>query len=310
MKSNTVSVILIIIVMLIVMCIIKPNYLSGENIFTLLKVLSVTTLVGVSQMISMASGGMNVAIGATGALSGIGISYLMQYAGLPPLAGFLVGLGIGALCGLLNGLLIHRNGGVGVAAFLVTLAMSSVFTGITLIITKGKGISKIPSDFIAIGNSEIAGIPSSTIIMLLVVVIFYLLFRYLRIGRQILAFGANWKAAELYGVSKLKVVVIANVLAGMVAALAGLLVVMRVGTAQPDIGNDWMLMSFAAPLIGGTKQEGGKVNVFGVILGGMVLTLIANALIHLKVDVYWTQLINGITILAIMGLDRIQSRKR
>lgn len=309
-KTNTFSVVAIIVVMLGAMCIIKPNYLSSNNIFALLKVLSVTTLVGLSQMISIASGGMNVAIGATGALSSICCAWLMQNSGVPVIAAIAVGLLVGALCGIFNGILIYRNGGVGVSGFLITLATSSVFTGITLIITKGKGISKIPQSFINIGNSSILGIPSSTIIMLVIVIVIFIIFKYFNFGRQILAFGANWKAAQLYGVSKMKLVIIVNILASVVASIAGLLVVMRVGTAQPDTGNDWMLQSFAAPLIGGTRQSGGKVDVFGVILGGIILTIITNALVHLKVDVYWNELINGVMILAIVALDRIRSLKK
>jgi ribose transport system permease protein len=308
-KTNTFSVTVIILIMIAVMCIFKHNYLSPNNVFALLKVLSVTTLVGISQMISISSGGMNVAIGATGALSAICSAWLMQNAGCPSYAAILAGLLVGTICGIINGLLIYRNGGVGVAGFLITLATASVFTGTTLMITKGRGISTIPDDFIKIGNSSVAGIPSSTIIMVIIVIIVFLLYKYVNLGRQILAFGANWKASQLYGVSKFKIVLLSNIIASIIAAIAGLLVVMRVGTAQPDIGNDWMLQSFAVPLIGGTRQDGGKVNVFGVILGGIVLTIITNALVHLKVDVYWNELINGIMILAIVALDRIRSIK-
>ncbi len=308
-NTNNFSVIIIIIIMLGAMCAIKPNYLSAGNVFVLLKVLSVTALVGLSQMISMASGGMNLAIGATGALSSICAAWLMQNAGVPVPMAIVAGLMAGAMCGVINGLLTYRNGGVGVAGFIVTLATSSVFTGVTLIITKGKGINTIPQSFIATGNSSVFGIPSSSIVLLVIVAIIFVMFKYFNIGKQILAFGANWKASELYGVSRFKIVIIVNIAASIVAAAAGLLVVMRVGTAQPDIGGDWMLQSFAAPLIGGTRQAGGKVNVFGVILGSIILTIITNSLVHLKVDVYWNELINGVMILAIVTLDHIRSLK-
>lgn len=309
-KSNAFSVSIIILCMIAVMCVLKRNYLSGDNISALLKVLAVTTLVGVSQMISIASGGMNVSIGATGAMSAILCGLMMQNAGVPVPIAIVLGILIGAACGIVNGLLIYRNGGVGVASFLTTLATNSVFTGIIYMITTGHGVSRIPHTFVAIGNSKIGPVPTSIIIMLVILTLVYILFRYTCLGRQILAFGANPKAAELYGISRFKTILLVNVIASIIAAIAGLLVVMRVGTAQPDIGSDWMLQSFAAPLIGGTRQAGGKVVVFGVILGALVLTIIQNALVHLGVDVYWTQLINGIVIIVIMALDRLRAIRK
>lgn len=309
-KSNGFSVSLIIICMIAVMCIIKRNYLSADNISALLKVLAVTSLVGSSQMISIASGGMNVSIGSTGAMSAIFCGQLMQNAGLPVPAAIFIGLLTGAGCGVINGLLIYRNGGVGVASFLTTLATNSVFTGIIYMITTGHGVSKIPASFVAIGNTKLGAIPTSMIVMLVILILIYLLFRYTGWGKQILAFGANPKSAELYGISRFRTIMRVNILASVIAAVAGMMVVMRVGTAQPDIGSDWMLQSFAAPLIGGTRQAGGKVNVFGVILGAFVLTIIQNALVHLGVDVYWTELINGVVIIVIMALDRLRSMKK
>lgn len=309
-KSNAFSVSIIILCMVVVMCVIKRNYLSADNISALLKVLAVTTLVGISQMISIASGGMNVSIGSTGAMSAIFGGLLMQNAGAPVPVAILAGILTGIACGTVNGLLIYRNGGVGVASFLTTLATNSVFTGIIYMITTGHGVSKIPASFVSIGNSKIGPVPSSIFIMLSILILVYFMFKYTSMGRQILAFGANPKAAELYGISRFRTIMRVNIIASIIAAAAGMLVVMRVGTAQPDIGSDWMLQSFAAPLIGGTRQAGGKVAVFGVILGALVLTIIENALVHLGVDVYWTELINGTVIIAIMALDRLRTVKK
>lgn len=309
-KSNAFSVSIIILCMILGMCVIKRNYLSADNISALLKVLAVTALVGTSQMISIASGGMNVSIGATGAMSAIFSGLLMQNAGVPVALSILSGLLTGAVCGVINGLLIFRNGGVGVASFLTTLATNSVFTGIIYMITTGHGVSKIPRAFIAIGNTKLGAVPTSVVIMLVILTLVYIMFRYTSPGRQILAFGANPKAAELYGISRFRTILLVNILASVIAAVAGMLVVMRVGTAQPDIGSDWMLKSFAAPLIGGTRQAGGKVVVFGVILGALVLTIIENALVHLSVDVYWTELINGVVIIVIMALDRVRAVRK
>ncbi len=289
-KSSIFSSALIVVVLLGVMLILKPDYLSGSNIYTLFKVMTVTAMVGFSQMVIIGCNGLNLAVGATGALSAVIAGWFMTVAGLPWWAGALLGLATGILCGVINGLLVYRAGGVGVAFFLITLATSSVFKGITLTITSGNPYygpdGKMDAAFLALGNAKILGLPASFYIMIAMAVLLILMYRYLSIGRQMLAFGANFKAAELYGVSRLKVVFFSNILAGFLAGIAGILAMIRIEAAQPNMGADWMLMSFAAPLIGSTRNSGGKVNVIGAILGALALTIISNALVHLKMDVY------------------------
>jgi ribose transport system permease protein len=309
-KSSTFSSALIVIVLLAIMLILKPNYLSGTNIYTLVKVMSVTAVVGFSQMVIIGCNGLNLAVGATGALSAVIAGWAMTVAGLPWWVGVLLGLVTGVVNGVINGLLVYRAGGVGVAFFLITLATSSVFKGITLTITSGNPYygpdGKMDSAFLAVGNTKILGLPSSFFIMLIIAVLLVMMYRYLSVGRQMLAFGANYKAAELYGVSRFKVVFTANIIAGLLAGIAGILAMIRIEAAQPNMGADWMLVSFAAPLIGGTRNSGGKINVIGAIFGALALTIISNALVHLKMDVYWRELIYGIIILLAVTIDRIR----
>lgn len=309
-KSSTFSSALIVIVLLGIMLIIKPGYLSGTNIYTLVKVMTVTAMVGFSQMVIIGCNGLNLSVGATGALSAVIAGWAMTIAGMPWWAAVLLGLATSVVCGVINGLLIYRAGGVGVAFFLITLATSSVFKGVTLTITSGNPYygpdGKMDPAFLALGNTKLLGLPSSFFIMLAVAVLLILMYRRLAAGRQMLAFGANYKAAELYGVSRFKVVLFSNIVAGLLAGLAGILAMIRIEAAQPNMGADWMLMSFAAPLIGGTRNSGGKINVIGAILGALALTIISNALVHLKMDVYWRELIYGIIILLAVTIDRIR----
>jgi ribose transport system permease protein len=309
-KSSMLSSVVIVIVLLTIMLILKPNYLSSENVYALSKVLTVTALIGFSQMICIAAGGLNVSVGATGALCAVLAGGAMEIMNVPTGWAFLIGIAAGAICGLINGLLIYRAGGVGVAYFLTTLATMSLFQGINYTITSGSPFYKIKSGFIAIGDTKIFGLPSSFFIMVIVAAILVFMFKKMIIGRQILAFGANSKSSELYGVSKFKVVLIANIIASVLAAIAGLMALIRIEAAQPSMGGDWMLLSFAATLIGGTRLEGGKVNVVGVIVGASALTIISNALVYMKVNVYWNSLIYGLVILLACTIDRIRYIKK
>ncbi len=305
--------VIIVVIMLIVMLILKHDYLSSRNILILSKVLAVTAVIGFSQLIIIACGGLNLAIGSTGALSAC-LAALAMTRGLPWGVGLLIGLVTGIVCGLINGLLIYHAGGVGVAFFLTTLATTSVYQGIMMTITQGNGIygpnGKFAPAFLALGNAKFLGLPTALWIAIVIAILLAILFARMPIGRRILAFGANNKAAELYGVSKREVVYVANIIAGLLASIAGILALIRIEAAQPNMGSDWMLMSFAAPLIGGTRHEGGKVSLLGAVLGALALTIITNALIHLRVDVYWNELIYGIIIILSVTLERVRYIKK
>ena len=308
------SVIIVVVMFAVMIALRGWSYMSGDNIHILSKVLAVTAAIGFSQMIIIASGGLNISIGSTGALSAVIAGWIMTVTGLPWWIGVLAGLATGVVCGVINGLLIYRAGGVGVAFFLTTLATNSLYQGIMLTITQGNPFygpgGKLDKAFLAIGNTKIGCFPMSLIIVIVIAVILAFMFTKLPLGRQILAFGANNKAAELYGVSKFKVVLSANIIAGLLASVAGILAMIRIEAAQPGMGKDWMLMSFAAPLIGGTRNEGGKVSLLGAVLGSLALTIISNALVHLAVDVYWNELIYGLIIIIAVAIDRVRYIKK
>lgn len=308
--SNTTILIPIILGMLAAMRMIKADYLSAANLLTLGRTLSIYTLVGFAQMASMSGGGMNLSVGAVGAMSAVLSGLVMEKAGAPTALAIAVGITAALLCGIVNGLLIYRNGGVGVASFLVTLATSSVFTGIVLTITQSKPYYDMNKSFLAVGNTTVFIFPTSLLIALLIAALLFFFYRKTRAGKQILAFGANSKAASLYGVSKLRTVLMINVLSALLAGAAGLFVVMRIGSAQPDIGTDWMLMSFSAALIGGCSMNGGRVQVWGTVLGALIITIVENSLVHLKVDIYWNQLINGAIILIVVALKGLRRFRR
>lgn len=132
------------------------------------------------------------------------------------------------------------------------------------------------------------------------------MFTFTSFGRQILAVGANPKAAELSGINVKRVIFVKHILSAVLASCAGILFSTRLGSIGSDIGGDWMLFSFAAPLIGGTRMEGGRVDVTGAFLGGLLLAIVSNGVVHLQVNVYIVELLQGIIILIAVGLDRIR----
>ena len=313
-KAGHFSAIVIFVLLLLIMLIIKNDYLSAINIYTLAQVGTVTALVGFSQMVYLACGGLNLSIGSIGVLTAVITGWAMTDTGLPWWVGVLIGLAAGLICGVINGLLIYRAGGVGGAFFLITLATASVYQGLNLMLTSGMAFygrnGTFDQAFMNMGNYKIIGLPASILVVLIIAVILAFIYRKLSIGRQMFAYGSNYKAAELHGISKFKVIMTVNVLGGVLATIAGIFAMIRIEAAQPSMGSNWMLVSFAVPLIGGTRQTGGKCSIIGAIFGAFVLAIISNALVHLKVNVYWNELIYGVIIFVSVTIDRIRYIKR
>lgn len=306
LKTDITSVIMFLIILSSILALLKPSFATMFNMNVIAKAFSITAIVGLAQMVIIASGGMNLSVGAIGGLAAVLTGASMEVLGFGAIVSVLVGLIVGGMCGLLNGWLIARAGAKGAASFLVTLAMASVYTGINLGITGANPYYNLVESFTKMGSANFLGMPIIFFIMIIIAILVGILFRFTGLGKQILAMGSNMHAAELYGISIRKTVIIANIISGVLAASAAILLVARIGSAQTDIGKDWMLFSFAAPIIGGTRQAGGKVNVFGAVLGALILLVIQNGLVHLSIDIYWMTFIQGFIILLAVAIDRIR----
>ena len=210
-------------------------------------------------------------------------------------------LAIGGLGGLLNGVLTVRTG---INGFIITLATASAFTGINLGITESIPFYKMPPALVAFGEQRILAFPYLLVAPLIVAALLGVFFSRTVPGRHLLAYGGNPMAAELSGVSRERVVVGAHLLSGLLAAGAAVLAVAQLGSAQPTIGADWLLLSFAAPIIGGAALTGGSVSVLGTMFAVILIALIENGMVLAKVDPYWVQFLLGALILAAVWLNR------
>ena len=307
LKWDGFSVIVVLIIMSAIMSFFSKTFLTINNMNVIAQAFSITAIVGLAQMVIIGTGGMNLSVGGIGGLSGVVCGLAMAKWGFPIYAAILLALAIGIVCGMLNGFLIMRGGCTGIAAFLITMASCNLFAGIKLGITKAVPVNGIPDAFSRFGAIQFLGFPLIMYVAVAIVIVVFLFFKYISLGRRILAIGSNMNAATLYGVSAGQTTIIAHTISGLLSACAAILLVARLGSAQTDIGNDWMMFSFAAPIIGGTRQSGGKVNVFGTLLGAIVLAMIDNSLVHLNVSAYWTTFIQGTLILTAVAFDQLRS---
>jgi ribose transport system permease protein len=283
---------------------VATGFTSDFNLFALLRFASIQITIGFAQMVVLSIGDMSLAVGAIGGASGMFAGWVMQSLGIPPLAAVPLALAAGLLLGFGNALLIIWTR---LNSFIVTLATASLITGAMLIVTHAKPFSNLPDSFTSFSEIEVAGLPISplVLVMLGVGVVLFLLYRNLSLGREMLAVGANRRAARMSGLSVDRVVLLTHGMSGALAATAGLMAIAAQHTASPGLGSDWLLASFVSPAIGGTLLSGGLVSVPGTILGGVLLATISSGLLLMNIDNFWLTVVLGLVLLVAVVLDRL-----
>jgi ribose transport system permease protein len=286
---------------------LHPSFLSSFNIFVLLNTIALSTMIALGQMIVVAVGQMNLSLGSIGGLAAVIFAGAMQTIGLPAVLAVLLALCLGLVCGLINGFFTAK---IGISAFIVTLATFAAYKGINLGLTAAQPLYGIPASVKLAGSASVIGaipwllVPSAVITLL----VWFLLAR-LPLGRQILAVGGNRQAAELAGVSPSRILIFTHALSGVIAAAAGIMAVARLQVGQPTIGDDWLIPSFTAPIIGGAVLSGGRVSVAGTVCGVILVSLITQALVLFRVDPYYVQFALGCMILCAVGANRLRMHR-
>jgi len=284
--------------------VLSPAFLTEFNLYVMFRAFCVVLVVAFAQMLTLAVGQLNLSIGALGGLVAIAVGGMMEKFGLPIALAVAAGLMIGAACGFANGALTVRTG---INGFIITLATASAFEGINLGITQSIPFYNLPPAFVAFGTERFFALPYLLIPPIIVAALLAFFLARTVPGRYLLAVGGNAQAAELSGVPRDRIIVLAHVLSGLLAAVGAVLAVAQLGSAQPTIGADWLIISFAAPIIGGAALSGGHISVVATSLAVMLIVLIQNGMVLAQVDPYWVQFLLGALILAAVGLNRLRT---
>ena len=282
------------------------GFTSKFNLFNLTRNLSVSAVVGFGMMVVLALGHMNLALGSIALASVMAMGWMMKMVGLPISVAVAGGLALGTLLGLMNGILIVYTR---LHSFIITLATASIILGLVLILFPGGPISDLPRDFTIISKSRYFGWVSGMLLITAIAgIVLAYMYKFTSLGRQMLASGANADAAELSGVPVGRAIMIGHSLSGFLAALAGVMFTARQGSALLSTGEDWLLASFLAPLLGGTLLAGGYVSVTGAFLGAFLVGILQNGLVLVGVPDFWVEFFLGVTLLITVSLDKIRSK--
>jgi len=298
--GRTIGLIIAAALLFGVIALYSKTFLSSYTQFVVSRLVAQFVLIALAQAVCLVVGGMNLSVGGIGSLTTVVLGLCLEDWGLSGWTAVPVALAVGAACGLVNGLLITI---VKINSFIVTLSTMFIFMGLRSGISSGSPYA-VPDSFTLVGQGDIFGVPYFFLVMLVVLIGVAYMYRNTVFGRRMLATGGNEDAARLSGIRTDRMILSANVLSGFFAALAAILYASELGSAAPETGDSWLIVSFAVAIIGGTGLNGGVISALGILMGGIIYTLIRHGLIEIQANPYYMNVYLGLLILLAIAIDR------
>lgn len=306
-----------LLLMVIAMTLLSENFATADNLFNVLRQVSVNLCVSVGMTLVILTGGIDLSVGSILALSGAVAAGLTRnglafdganlFLGFTFWGGILAALLVGGFLGAFNGWMVTR---FKVPPFVATLGMMTIARGLTMLYTGGFPITGLGASFRFLGTGWLLGIPMPVWVAAVIIVFFAFYMKKTPTGRYIYAIGGNPRASLLSGIRVDRIILWVYTLAGLLSAVAGLLVTARLDSAQPNAGTGYELDAIAAVVIGGTSLSGGKGSVPGTVVGALIIGVLNNGLVLLDVSPFWQQVIKGFVILGAVILDKYATRKQ
>ncbi len=281
-------------------------FLNANNLLNVIRNASILIIVGVGQTITLTAKDVDLSFGSVISLTSVVAAIMITKMGIYfPLA-IATALILGVALGLINGLLITY---VALPPFIATYGTLWVLFGFAYLILRGAVVYGFPEEFRFIGNGNLLGIPMPIIVMAVVFAVFYFVLYHTTLGRRFFATGANPEAAKMSGIKEGRVVVIAYVISGFLAALAGSVLIAYTNGSEATIGNSYLLPVLAVVVMGGTSLSGGQGNLTGTLVAALIMAVINNGMNILAIPAVWQQLVVGLMILGTVLVDRWIGRR-
>jgi erythritol transport system permease protein len=312
-----------LLLIIIVFSIMSPNYFNSANFLTMASHVAIFGLPAIGMLLVILNGGIDLSVGSTLGLAGVFAGFLMQGVNLqafgvilyfPVWAVVILTLALGAVVGLINGVLVAV---FRVPAFVATLGSLYVARGIALLMTNGLTYNKLSGESVLgntgfdwLGFNRIFNIPIGVLTLCVIALACGFLLSRTAFGRWLYASGGNERAASLSGVPVKRVKITVYVLSGVCAAIAGLVLSSQLTSAGPTAGTTYELTAIAAVVIGGAALTGGRGNVRGTLLGAFVIGFLSDGLVIIGVSAYWQTVFTGAVIVLAVLLNTLQYGRR
>ncbi|MFB1477497.1 ABC transporter permease [Mannheimia haemolytica] len=311
-----------LVLLIIFFSVTNEYFFTSNNIMTVGLQTSTIALIGIGATCVILTGGIDLSTGSVVALSGVAAAMIVN-AGVPVPLGMILGILVGGICGLINGILVTR---MKLPPFIATLGMMMVARGLALYVTNAAPVSGMPESFANLGNGALfkiveeganglpkvvfAGIPYPVIIMIFITVLFTFALSKLKVGRYLYAIGSNEEAARLSGIKTNIVKIYAYVASGLLSGLTGVILASRLVTAQPNGGVSYELDAIASAVVGGTSLMGGVGTIPGTLIGSFIIGVLRNGLNMNGVSSFVQMIVIGLVIIVAVSLDQLRQSKK
>jgi len=302
------GIVIALFVIVAIFSAIDSQYFTVANLVDIIDQSTINGLLAIGITFVIITAGIDLSVGSILAIVVVLIGKLLTNMGVDPITATLAGIVLGFLLGIFNGFLVTR---LKLQPFIATLGTMSVYRGIAYIITGGWPVLNMPQAFRDMLDGDFFAIFRLSILILFVFAILaYILMRYTRFGNYVYAIGSNEEATRLSGVNVDYHKLMTYGLCGIGAALAGMVMLARLGTGEPAAGQGYELNAIAAAAIGGTSLAGGKGTIIGTLLGALLLSALKVGLVVVGVDAFWQYIATGGIIVAAAYFEVIQTRLR
>lgn len=281
-----------------------PRFGTEANLINLLRQAFLLALVSTGVSLSMLVAGLDLSIGAVAALSSCLAATLIDQGQVS--LGLLAGVGVGVLCGALNGIMIAK---LKLPFFIMTFSMMFIIRGLAMTYTQGTSIHGFSRSFTWLGKSFLGPLPMPVVLGTAVLGLLYLLLTKTTYGRTLYAVGANAEAARFSGLPVDRTLIQTYGLSGLLASLSGLIYIARLNAADADLGMMWPLEGIAVAVIGGIAFSGGEGNILGLVLGGIVMAVVGNCVNLLGLPARFQDFFIGFVIILVVLIDHLTQRR-
>lgn len=301
------GIIFVLIALVIVFSILSPRFLMPDNIFNILRQVSIVGIISVGMTLVMITGGIDLSCGSTVGAAGVGAALLMTKGAMNPIVACVLMCIFGIVIGLGNGFFISQ---LKVPPFIATLGMMTSVRGIAYIVTGGLPVFGFNRDFTKLGQGYLGIIPIPVLIMLAAFIFGFIFLSKTRAGRHIYGVGGNEEASRLSGVNVKKMKLLVYAVAGFMSALAGVVLLARVNSGQPNAGSGYEMDVITGVVLGGVSMSGGQGKIGMVIIGVMIMGILTNGMTMLSVNEYIQQFVKGMVLIGAVAFDSfVKSRQ-
>jgi ribose transport system permease protein len=305
LRKREFTILIPLLAMITFVGILNSSFFKYDNLISISRSIAIYGTIALGMTYVIIAGQIDISVGSIVGLTCAAVGTFMNTYKMDPLLASFLAVLIGSLVGIFNGAIIIS---FNMPAMVATLGTMFVARGFVFVITQAKAIYNFPEAFKQFGLGDVFWIPYTVIIYLVLAIIMGFILKHTVYGREVLAVGGNSETAWISGINAKKIKFSVYVLSGLMSGIGGIMLALRVGSSQPNAGEQYEMTVIAATIAGGTSMVGGAGSILGTVLGTVLLGMLTNVMVMLKIDIYWQKIVMGLIIIIAVAMDEFRRR--